>query len=209
MGRVPSIRDEQIEVLCRNLRLRVPIRDALILAGIPMATHFHWLTRARDPDQKYNVARYREYEQRVERASAEGVGALLALIAQAARPTQLTTRKETRKPARAPGGGLLRDADGVIIYEVTVEESSREVRQWQAAAWILERTNRDEFARRWVLDTDAAKLLPDGADDAAVAAAEANIGAAIEAYRLGRADADEDAGRPSSNGGPATSHTAR
>lgn len=126
-----TLEEQSREAIKSALRRGSPIADALRFAGVPRRTFRTWekigreelerLIDAGDPDAEPepHLAPYVEFVEALESARSEGINILLNRIWDASR--------EVRDP----------DTNEVIERGV-----------WQAAAWLLERTDPKHFARR-------------------------------------------------------------
>lgn len=122
-----TLQDAARETIKAAMRRGSPISDALRFAGVPRRTFRTWEKIGREElercieagtEPEPHLAPYVEFVEALEAARSEGVNVLLNRIWDASRETT--------------------DTDGTVISRGS----------WQAAAWLLERTDPTHFARR-------------------------------------------------------------
>lgn len=124
-----TLQEQARETIKSALRRGSPIADALRFAGVPRRTFRTWEKIGREElerlieagpeaDPEPHLAPYVEFVEALEAARSEGVNVLLDRIWNASRDE--------------------RDQDGNLLTRG----------QWQAAAWLLERTDPAHFGRR-------------------------------------------------------------
>jgi hypothetical protein len=140
-GRPTKLDPQTLERVKSALRTGAPKETAAAFAGINRDTLHAWLQRGTDALRKANWNPHRvpakdrpfaEFSDAVEKAMAGAEVDLLTSIAIAGRPRK-------RKVVVTVGKGKSRRQE-----VVEVEEDG----QWQASAWLLERTRQGTYARR-------------------------------------------------------------
>lgn len=129
-GRRPFVHDTQtVERLILRLQAGATIKDACLSAGVGETSYFRAMEHGEADEENNKNTKYREFRQRALRARADARVTAVSTIRQAMNPFERRTRK-TR-------------SDGKV--EETIETVMPD---WRAAAWYLERSDPENWARR-------------------------------------------------------------
>lgn len=127
-GRPEEISDELIQKLVDALTLFAPVDTACAFAGISKDTFYRWLKKGARQKRKGESTKYTRFSDRVQNAMASAELGCLSVIVEA---------------ARGKGAVVQKDANGKPIVVQPAQAP-----QWQAAAWMAERRNPRQYARR-------------------------------------------------------------
>lgn len=149
MTRHSNITTNLTQAICARVEAGEPPHVAAILCGVGNSTHYDWMKKGRE-----GLVPYVDYLEAIKRASAVAEARWLGQIQEAASQRGVEGRKI--KTIKRPNG----------IIETTEEITQR--REWQAAAWLLERT-KDGYKRDSLEDAIrvVARHLLDGDEEAA------------------------------------------
>lgn len=199
-GRKPALNEDVERRLLDAVRAGVPLKQAVLYAGIHEATLYRWIERGAEEQARQDAERtpaqrreneepeewveepFRAFRERLLRARAETGVRHVGLINKAAAGGYVVKRKTT----------TMRNGDVIVEEEVAPVA-------WQASKWLLEKSFPRDFGQRAELDLhlsgtadqDSPDAVPEDAVSriaAAVAQAHERQRAAIEA-----ASTDDDA----------------
>jgi hypothetical protein len=151
-GRPTLLTDKRQETIVQAIQLGSYNEQAAVAAGISKRTFHRWMERGANEDRRLadldidpteqpetlndTEAPYWHFRHAVEKARAQAELAAIAMIVEAGEGYEV--RKERR----------IEKANGDV--EVTIETSRR--RDWQALAWMLERTRPARYSRRTTVE---------------------------------------------------------
>jgi hypothetical protein len=127
-GRPSLLNEAAIKDLVTALSMFAPVETACKFAGINKSTFYRWLEIGAKHRRARRVSKFSRFKDSIEKAMAAAEIGCVGVILQAAQGKSAVVKSGPKgkvivvEPARAP--------------------------QWQAAAWLAERRNPREFARR-------------------------------------------------------------
>ena len=160
VGRKTLCTDEMIQNISASISVGLSNQDAATVNGIDRSTFYNWLCRgeteiARVAGTRRKIrkreAPFVEFFYAIKKAGPRRKRSLLAHIRSAAQGGALITETRTIKRGKE------------IVEKVTVEKAAPP--QWQAAAWLLERINPEEFSKRIQVRDWREEAKADGIDD--------------------------------------------
>jgi transposase len=136
-GRPTKLNDEIVGRIADAVRAGAYVETAAAFAGINKDTFYAWLKRGAKDRERHTTSAHTRFADAIEKAGADAEIFALATIQQFAKgfPVEQTTVIMERNAA-----GELKE------IERRTETKSR--REWQAAAWMLERSHPERWGRR-------------------------------------------------------------
>lgn len=160
-GRPPALDNPVRDIIARGLAAGMTIRAAAQLAHVSEDSVTKWITRGRaeaqrreDPycPENTHEERYYDFLGAIQKARADCVAQALETIQEFARGHDTVEETIVTVGSKPLAGG----PEDVVEYVKERKVTVKTVRSWQAAAWILERTDPDTYGRvsRQVLSGD-------------------------------------------------------